>query len=62
MLPSKRLCQFVASSFIGAQMHGLSSMFFVTTPVLKLAISKGCCRDDVFVERVWRSIKYEECF
>ena len=31
----------------------------------KIAISmdgKGCWRDDVFVERLWRSVKYEEVY
>jgi transposase InsO family protein len=31
----------------------------------KITISmdgKGCCRDNVFVERLWRSVKYEEVY
>jgi putative transposase len=28
----------------------------------KIAISKGAWRDNVFVERLWRSVKYEEVY
>ena len=27
-----------------------------------LTVSRGCWRDNVFVERLWRSIKYEEIY
>ncbi len=23
---------------------------------------KGCCRDNIFIERLWRSLKYEEIY
>lgn len=42
-----------------------SSEFIDTLGVNKIAISmdgKGCWRDNVFVERLWKSIKYEEVY
>ena len=45
--------QFTASEFIG------------TTCAARIAISmdgKGCWRDNVFVERLWKTIKYEDVY
>ena len=45
--------QFTGSSFIGVlDSHGI-----------RISMDgKGCWRDNVFVERLWRSIKYEEVY
>ena len=68
----------VKPSSVGVQRHGRPEIFntdqgcqFTSeafTRVLKdagIAISmdgKGCWRDNVFVERLWKSIKYEEVY
>lgn len=42
-----------------------SSEFIATLEANKIAISmdgKGCWRDNVFVERLWKTIKYEEVY
>ena len=48
-----RRSQFTSSAFTGLlQDHGI-----------RISMDgKGCWRDNVFIERVWRSIKYEEVY
>ena len=42
-----------------------SSEFIATLETNKIAISmdgKGCWRDNAFVERLWKTVKYEEVY
>ena len=46
-------CQFTSQEFTG----------LLTTHGIQISMDgKGCWRDNVFVERLWRSIKYEEVY
>lgn len=46
-------CQFTSSEFVGLlQSHGIQISMD----------GKGCWRDNVFVERLWKTIKYEEVY
>ena len=46
-------CQFTSEAFVGLlQRHGI-----------RLSMDgRGCWRDNVFVERLWRTVKYEEIY
>lgn len=48
-----KVCRFSSHEFTGLlSHHGIQIRMD----------GKGCCRDNVFVERLWKSIKYEEVY
>ena len=47
----------------GSQFTGSAFISLLTSHQIKVSMDgKGCWRDNVFVERLWRSVKYEEVY
>ena len=55
----------IAAAIVGQPLDRLGELFTAVLLREKIAISvdgKGCWPDNVFVERLWRSVKYEEVY